>query len=97
MACQAPLFMGFSWHEYWSGPPFPSPGNHPDLEMEPKFPSLQADSLPSEHRETELCLMPFKLFNQPKETKKGKEVKKFPYPDMTVVLYFQLSLKQGRL
>ena len=46
--CQAPLFMGFSKQEYWSGPPFSSPGNRPDSGIKPKFPSLQADSLPSE-------------------------------------------------
>ena len=30
VACQAPLSMGLSWQEYWSGLPFPSPGNLPD-------------------------------------------------------------------
>ena len=30
LACQAPLSMGFSRKEYWSGKPFPSPGNFPD-------------------------------------------------------------------
>ena len=32
---QAPLFMGFSRQEYWSGLPFPSPGDLPDTGMEP--------------------------------------------------------------
>ena len=27
-AHQAPLFMGLSWQEYWSGLPFPPPGDH---------------------------------------------------------------------
>ena len=31
VACQAPLSMGFSRQEYWSGLPFPSPGDLPDL------------------------------------------------------------------
>ena len=35
VAHQAPLSMGFSRQEYWSGLPFPSPGNHPDSEIEP--------------------------------------------------------------
>ena len=37
VACQAPLFMGFSWQEYWSGLPFPPPGNlaHPGIEPTP--------------------------------------------------------------
>ena len=32
----------------WSGLPFPSPGDLPDPGIEPRFPALQADSLPSE-------------------------------------------------
>ena len=34
--------------EHWSGQPFPSPGDLPDPGMEPGFPALQADSVPSE-------------------------------------------------
>ena len=48
VACQAPLSMGFSRQEYWSGLPFPSPGDLPDPGIEPGFPALQADSLPTE-------------------------------------------------
>ena len=44
---QAPLTMGFSRHKYWSGLPFPSPGDIPDPGMEPGSPALRADSLPS--------------------------------------------------
>ena len=44
----APLSMEFSKHEYWSGLPFPSPGDLPDPGIEPMSPELQADSLPSE-------------------------------------------------
>ena len=40
--------MEFSRQEYWSGFPFPSPGNLPDPGIEPRSPTLQADSLPSE-------------------------------------------------
>ena len=40
--------MGFSRQEYWSGLPFPSPGDLPDPGTEPRSPTLQADSLPSE-------------------------------------------------
>ena len=39
---------GFSRQEYWSGLPFPSPGDLPDPRIEPGSPILQADSLPSE-------------------------------------------------
>ena len=40
--------MGFSRQEYWSGLPFPSPGDLPDPGIEPSSPALQADALPSE-------------------------------------------------
>ena len=43
---QAPLSMGFSRQEYWSGLPFLSPGDLPDPGIKPPSPSLQADSLP---------------------------------------------------
>ena len=39
--------MGFSRQEYWSGLPFPSPGDLPDPGIEPGSPALQADALPS--------------------------------------------------
>ena len=48
VAHQASLSMGFSRQEYWSGLPFPSPGDLPDPGIEPKSPTLQADALPSE-------------------------------------------------
>ena len=40
IACQAPLSMGFSRQEYWSGLPFPSPGDLPDPGIEPMSPAL---------------------------------------------------------
>ena len=48
VAYQAPPSMGFSRQEYWSGLPFPSPGDLPDLGMEPRSPALEADALTSE-------------------------------------------------
>ena len=45
---QAPLSMGFSRQEYWSGLSFPSPGDLPDPGIEPGSPTLQADSLPTD-------------------------------------------------
>ena len=48
VAHQAPLFMEFSRQEYWSGSPFPSPGDRPNPESEPRSLALQADSLPYE-------------------------------------------------
>ena len=48
VAPQAPLSMKFSRQEYWSGSPFPSPGDRPNSGIEPRSPTLLADSLPSE-------------------------------------------------
>ena len=51
VTCQAPLCVGFSRQEYWSGLPFPSPRELPDPGIEQRSPSLQADYLPTElHR-----------------------------------------------
>ena len=41
------MSMGFSKKEYWSGLPFPPPGDLPDPGIEPEIPALPADSLPS--------------------------------------------------
>ena len=48
VAYQAPPSMGFSRQEYWSGLPFPSPGDLPDPGIEPSSPALQADALNSD-------------------------------------------------
>ena len=48
VAHQAPLSMGSSRQEYWSGLQFPTPGDLPNLGIEPKSPALQAASLPFE-------------------------------------------------
>ena len=40
VACQAPLSVGFSRQEYWTGLLFPSPGDLPDLRIEPVSPAL---------------------------------------------------------
>ena len=47
-AFQAPLSMGFPRQEYWSGLPFPSPGDLPDPGIESGSPALEADALTSE-------------------------------------------------
>ena len=51
-ALQAPLFMGFSKQEYWSGLPFSSPGDFPNPGIKLRSPTLQANSLPSEPPES---------------------------------------------
>ena len=48
VAHQALLAMKFSRQEFWSGQPFTFPGDLPNLGIKPRFPELQADSLPSE-------------------------------------------------
>ena len=48
VALKAPLSMGFSTQEHWSGLPRPPPGDLPNPGIEPGSPALQADSLPSE-------------------------------------------------
>ena len=47
-ACQAPLSMGFPSQEYWSGLPFPSPGDIPNAMIKLRSPELQVDSLSTE-------------------------------------------------
>ena len=47
-AYQAPPSMGFSRQEYWSGLPFPSPGDLFDTGIKPRSPAFQADALTSE-------------------------------------------------
>ena len=50
MDCSPPdsSVMEFSRQEYWSGLPFPFPGDLPDSGIESGSPALQTDSLPSE-------------------------------------------------
>ena len=48
VAYKAPPSLGFSRQEYWSGLPFPSPGDLPNPGIEPGSPTLRADTLPSE-------------------------------------------------
>ena len=48
--CQAPLSRGFPRQGYWSGLPFPSPGDLPDPRVEPTSPALAGDSLPLSHQ-----------------------------------------------
>ena len=47
-AHQALLSMGFPRQRYWSGLPFPSPGDLPDPGIKPRSLALQSDALPSE-------------------------------------------------
>ena len=57
---KAPLSMEFSRQEYWGGLSFPSPGDLPNPGTEPRSPTSQADSLPSESP-GQNRLSPFKI------------------------------------
>ena len=48
VACQAPLTVGLSWQEYWSGLPFPLPGHLPVPGMELASPALAGGFFTSE-------------------------------------------------
>ena len=48
VTCQSSLTIAFSRQEYWSGLPFPSPGDLPSPGIKLRCPALQADALPSE-------------------------------------------------
>ena len=50
VAHQVPLPMGFPKQEYWSGLPFPSPGNLPNRGIEPESPDWRVYSLPLSHQ-----------------------------------------------
>ena len=50
VACQAPPSMGFSRQEYWSGLPFPPPGDLPDPGTEPVSPALAGRFFTTEPR-----------------------------------------------
>ena len=66
-AHQAPLSLGFSRQEHWSGLPFPSPGDLPDPGIEPMYPVspvLQVDSLPLSHQGSRMSTRhPIKFFH----------------------------------
>ena len=56
VACQAPLSMGFPRQEYWSGFPFPSPGDIPDPGIKPVSPALAGGSFTSKLPEKPLTI-----------------------------------------
>ena len=56
--------MGFPRQEYWSGLPFPSPGDLPHPGIESSSPASQADSLPPSHQGTPETMNPSYLFTE---------------------------------
>ena len=82
VACQAPLSMDFSKQEYWSGFPFPSPGDLPNPETEPGSPHSRQILYNPSHQARGLSPLPKsnqKIFDpvSPKEWKKGKNNSSF--------------------
>ena len=55
VAHQAPLSMGFSRQEYWSGLPYSSPGDLPDAGIEPKSPVLTGGFFSTESLAKPVC------------------------------------------
>jgi len=81
MARQAPLSVGFPRQEYWSGLPFPPPGDLPDPGIEPRPPALKANSL--------LSVPPQKQWRQIMDKKIQKNPKTRP------LLLMSCEQKQG--
>ena len=87
VAYQAPPpSMGFSRQEYWSGLPFPSPGDLPDSGTEPRSPALQADAFTSEPP------------GKPKQRSDWRKIKNFmfafplnsPSPSSQAILHYEM-------
>ena len=83
VAYEAPPTMRFSRQEYWSGLPFPSPGDLPNPGIEPGCPALQADALPSES--------PRKP-NEEKPDEENQRKKNQTQKAMYYMISFQLSI-----
>ena len=69
--------MGFSRQEYWSGLTLPSPGDLPDLGIEPGSPALEADALTSEPKKEIMQLLvwlkrPHSFKKKKKKSRKGR-------------------------
>ena len=62
IACQAPPSMGFPRQEYWSGLPFPSPGDFPNPGIKTTSAPWQTDSLPLSHLGSPWLLFLMKWF-----------------------------------
>ena len=77
VAHQASPSMGFSRQEYWSGLPFPSPGDLPDPGIQPGSPALGADALTSEAPGKPGCLPLSFLQNLAKAMEKFRNFSQF--------------------
>ena len=64
VTCQACLSMGFPWQEYWSGLPFPSPGDLPDPGIEPQSPALAGRFFTTSATWEALCMVTGCIFKE---------------------------------
>ena len=100
-ARQAPLSMGFSRQEYWSGLPFPSPGDLPNPGIEPASPSLQEDFTCWPIREAKLLCAKRKFSKISEEQKEKKKKKKthwkliFSWDGMGTILWISCFAVKG--
>ena len=104
VVCQAPLSMGFSRQEYWSGLQFPSPGARSDPGIVPVSSAWQADSLPLNHQRSPsksiqgLINLPFpSLQNLEKEVSTSFEILKVLVCLGGKCSYFLSHLAKGQL
>ena len=101
IAYKAPLSMEFSRQEYWSGLPFPSPGDLPNSGIEPGSPVLQAYTLPWEP--PVLCYLYIYKYSrewtiqQEKEKRKKKKNIKLPLFAGDWIIYLAKPIKQYKL
>ena len=73
VTCQAPLSMGFSKQEYWSGLPFPSPGDLPDPGLEAGSSALQVGSINTHKQKKSNPNTTLKMVIKPQENKGERE------------------------
>ena len=91
-ACQAPLSVGFSRQEYWSGLPFPpTSGDLPNPGIEPRCPAFQTDSLLLTHQGSPyIYIHTYFLFKISFLFKSPQQCIEFPMPysRFSPVIYF---------
>ena len=86
--------MGFSRQEYWSGLPFPSPGDLPDPGIEPRSPALQAEALlpePSGKLRDEI------IKRETGPPKNKRSIKKMPYKTKMVRITPNMIMGTSRI
>ena len=94
VAYKASPSMGFSRQEYWSGLPFPSPGDLPTPGIEPRSPAFQADALTSEPR-VKPTYFSIKTRNKLCESGKGGRILVGPWEDCVLLTAVLLLLACG--